>query len=905
VFVGRGNERAALRSLLESVEQGMSSAIVLRGEVGIGKTALLDYAAATASPGLDVKRLDGLESEAHLGFAALHRLLIPYHAHIDRLPPAQAQALQTALGLTDGRPVSAFLLGLAVLSLLADVTHDRPAVWIVDDAQWLDAESLEILAFAARRVYAEQIGFFFGVRDPSPHPVLEGIPVITVNGLADGEAADLLVSLAPGMVDRQVAERVAVKSHGNPLVITEVSRELNAGRVPGGLLLDDPLPLSERLVSHFRQQIAVLPADCRALLLYAAALPEQGSGLLRSAAERDGLDPEASQAAVTAGLVEVSPVFRFRHSLIRSAVYTGATGPARRHAHKVLADLTDGGGDADRRAWHLAAASTGPDESVAIALERGAHAARARGGFLAEAAHLARAAELSPNPADRAQRCLSAARAALTGGAPMRAQALLEAGLPYISDPFLHAQARKLQANALHRAGQPGHDAPATLLAAAGAFTSAAPDLARETMLEALEQTFVRSHAIESVTPVEVGRAALSMAADGTGITGILLESAGTFLCHGYVAAAPLMRRALTAMADDDVLSGEVPRWFALGLFLAQLMWDEKAALSWLLRCERLARRTGALDLLFMTLMPLSGTEATLGQLTAAEARVADVRLVSRAAGMAEAQVAEIANSRLLAWQGRDDAAAAAALGRLKDSRRIGAGNNERLNQLALLVIAMGRTRYCEAFDIAKRIFDEDVLGLHQDVLPYLVESAARSGHRDEAERALSLLRERARASGTDWALGLLARSEALLADDQGAEACYQRAIAKLKLTVARTDLARARLLYGEWLRRQKRRSDARDQLRLARDMFDNMGAAAFAERAAAELKATGEHAAAAGELLTPQEAQVARLAAAGATNQEIATQLFISSHTVEYHLRKVFRKLGVTSRRKLARELR
>jgi DNA-binding CsgD family transcriptional regulator len=883
----------------------MSTAIVLQGEAGVGKTALLDYVAESASPTLDVRRLNGLEAETHLGFAALHRLLMPYFGHIDGLPPAQSEALRTAFGLTDAQPVSSFLLGLAVLNLLANATRDQPVVWIIDDVQWLDAESIEILAFTARRVYAEQIGFFFAVREPSPFPVLEGIPAIQVAGLPVPEAADLLLSLAPGAVDRQVATRVAANSHGNPLLITEVGRELNAGRTPVGLLLDDPLPLSERLVSHFRQQIAALPADCRALLTYAAALPDHDSGLLRDAAERDGLDLEALSAAVEAGLVEVHPVFKFRHSLIRSAVYTGATGASRRHAHRVLAELTDIDSDVDRRAWHLAAASPGPDEAVAVALEHGAHAARARGGFLAEAAHLARAAELSPNPEDIAKRYLRAARAALIGGAPLRAQALLAAGLPYIHDPFLQAQAQKLQANALHRAGQPGHDTPATLLAAARAFAPTEPDLACETMLEALEQTFVRGHAIEGTTPVEVGQAALSMAPDGLGVVAILLESAGTFLCHGYVAAAPLMRQALAALASEDALKDEVPRWFSLGLFLAQLMWDEKAALGWLGRCEQLARTTGALDLLTMTLMPLSGIEATLGQLAKAEALVTDARLVSRAAGVPEEQVARITNSRLLAWQGQDNEATLAATARYDEFKKIGAGNNERLSQLALLIAEMGRFRYLEAFEVARRMFDEDLLGLYQDVLPYLVESGVRSGHAAEAELSLIMLRERAQASGTDWALGLLARSEALLAADENADACFQLAIAKLKLTAARTDLARARLLYGEWLRRQKRRSAARDQLRMAHNLFNDIGAAAFAARAESELKAIGSSETATGDLLTPQEAQVARLAAAGRTNQEIATQLFISTHTVEYHLRKVFRKLGVSSRRKLARELR
>jgi DNA-binding CsgD family transcriptional regulator len=901
LLVGRTHAQSALLTLLESVSGGMSSVIVVRGEAGVGKTALLRYVTNAAPASVTVRQLAGLESETHLGFAAIHRLVAPYIGQIEALPDVQAQSLRTALGLAAGPPPSAFLLGLAVLSLLAEVTEAGPLVVIIDDAQWLDAESLHILGFVARRVFAEPLGLFFGVREPLAEPVLEGIPVIEVGGLITEDATDLVLALTEGRVDREVARRIAVKSTGNPLVITEACRDLTFGPTQNGLLLDDPLPMGQRLESHFHRQMRALPDDCQALLLYASAVPDLEPDLMRAASVKDGLNLAAMEAAVTAGLIELRPRLHFRHPLIRSAIYSGATDASRRHIHEVLAGIVDPEADSDLRAWHLAAAAAGPDEIVAAELERSATSARARGGFLAEAAYLARAAELSPDAWARADRQISAAEAALTGGAPARAQDLLDAVLQGIKEPELLARARKLQANALLRAGGAGERNPATLVDAAHVFFSTRPDLARETMLEALEQTFVRAHLIAGISPREVGEAALAMSGSGgPPVVELLLSSVGTHLSRGYVAAAPLMREALSALGKDDALGDEVPRWFSLGLFVAQLMWDERAAKAWLTRCDRVARQTGAIDLAIMTLMPLSGVHATLGELTSAETRLADFRALSHVAGQPDGHIARIQNPRLLALRGRDEEARAAAVSVFEAGARIGSGNHRRLGNLALLQVAMGRGLYPEAFSYATTIAVEDNVGMKSESLPALIEAGVRSGHREEADHALDRLRELANASGTPWALGLLFRCEALLATDDDADPLYQRAVSEIQQTEARLDLARTRLLYGEWLRRQRRRSDAREQLRLSHQLFDDMGAWALADRAWIELQATGEHNTPSGTILTAQESQIARLASDGATNQEIATQLFISNHTVEYHLRKVFRKLDITSRRKL-----
>jgi DNA-binding CsgD family transcriptional regulator len=899
MLIGRASELEELQALIRSVTSGLSAALVLRGEAGVGKTALLEHV-ADSTPGLAVRRLSGLESEAHLDFAAIHRLLVPYLAHVDDLPPAQTQALRTAIGLSEATPANSFILGLSVLTILAKVTRDEPLLVIVDDAQWLDPESIEILGFVARRLHAENLGILFSVREPVAEPLLEGIPGLQIEGLSRDEAVDLLLSLAPDLMDRQVAERVAEKSRGNPLVIVEVSRELNTFHTPRGLLLDAPLPMSERLERHFRRQIDDLPEDCQRLLLFAAAHPDPDSDLVRSAAAQDGLDPEAVRPAVQAGLVRLSPTFEFRHPLIRSAVYSSAATVRRRRTHEILAGQINARADVDLRAWHLAAASSGPDETVAAALERGALAARSRGGYLSEAAYLTRAAEMSPDPSLRATRLLSAAEAALTGGAPLRAQALLETGLADDRDPFVHAQLKKLQANALHRAGRPGRGTPAVLLAAALVFAKRDTAMARATMLEALEQTFIRGSLIQDTTPPEVGDAAIGMVTGDGSLTDALLDAAGTYLVFGHLEAAPKILAALTQLESDDALGEEVPRWFALGQFLAQLVWDEKSAHAWLLRCERLARRTGALEFLTMTLTPLSGVEVTLGRLGSAEARIMDLRQLSQAIGVDEERAAKMDNARRLAWLGQDDQAREAAQRSHAAGERIGAGNHQRLAQLALIVVELGRARYAEAYRLARTAVEDDLLGLTNEVLPHLIEAASRSDHLGEADEALHLLKARAMASGTPWALGVLAGSEALLVSDQQAEPLFLRAIHQLGQTDVRTDQARTHLLYGEWLRRRKRRSDARRQLRIAHDMFDDMGAAAFAERAQTELLATGERLTEDRNGLTPQESQIARLAADGATNQEIATQLFISTHTVEYHLGKVYRKLDVSNRRLL-----
>jgi DNA-binding CsgD family transcriptional regulator len=902
-LAGRADEQATLRSLLLSLDDGMSGALVLRGEPGIGKTALLEYLADTA-PDIDFAVVSGVESEAGFGFAGLYRLLAPCLGRMDRLPEPQRLALGTALGLVDGPPGTPFFIGLAALTVLAEAAQDRPLVCVIDDAQWLDPESLEVLAFVARRVYAERLGIIFGVREPPRLAMLEGIPELKLSGLSPAAAAELLAALAAGRVDPHVAARIADRAGGNPLVLTEVGRELAEGRIPSGLLLNAPIPVGQRLETHFRDRVLELPADCRALLLLAAA--GAAPAVTWRAAALDGLGPEAALPAETGQLVTMTPELRFRHPLIRAAVYASAEQAGRRRAHELLARATDATINPDLRAWHLAAAALAPDEDIAAELERCAEGARRRGGFLAEAEFLARAAELSPDPAGVAARTLAAAGAAVTGGAPLRAEALLDAGEPAFQDPFVRAQAQRLRQRVRYLCGRPFGEMPIALLGAAKVLAPVDRGLARRTMLDAVELAIVTGRFISGVTVAEVGREALTLRVDegsNPGIDDLLLAGLATLAADGYVKAAPLLRRAVTAMASPDAVGTAVPPWFIDGVYATHALWDDRARHDWLERCERVARATGALHHLQLALTCLSTVEAQTGQLSSAEARGEDCHQLGLAIGFSPEKLAVNSNAELLAWRGLDTAVQLAADNGAAAAEYLRAGDIKRPGYRALMVLHLSRGRYLDAFQVASRMRADDRLHFDNEALPNLVEAAVRSGHRDAAAAALAELVLRASASGTSWALGLMARSQALL-EPADPEPLYQRSISDLGKTTVITDLARAHLLYGEWLRRQKRRLDARDQLQHAHDLFTSMGAPAFAHRAEVELAATGarvhKHASGMVGDLTAQEARIARLAAGGATNQLIAAELFISSHTVGYHLTKAFRKLGVTSRQQL-----
>ena len=894
-LIGREEERKVLDGLLDAVRDGLSGALVLAGEAGIGKTRLLEYAAGAATD-LRTARLVGIETEAQLSFAALHRLLLPFLDGLDRLPDPQRTALKAAFGLRAGPPADRFLVGLAALTLLSDAAGAKPLMFLVDDAQWMDRESVEALAFVGHRLHADGIGLLFAVRTGGT-TALDGLPVLELAGLSEQDASALLAATSTGRLGRRAVTRAVTETGGNPLALIEL-----AGKLTGAPLPPAPLPLSRRMEAHFLRQVRALPERTQSLLLLVSLAPPDDPQVLWRAAGLLDLPPAAADAAVSAGILVPERGLVFRHPLIRSAVHGGARTAERRRVHRTLAAAIDRDRDPDRRAWHLAEATAGIDEAVAGELDRASERARARGGYSAQAMFLSRAAELTPDPRDRAERLFAAAQSHLVAGDPVPAETLLRRATDEVPDPLMRVRAEQLRARIemffLRVAG-----VPATLLAAAGEGGAADERLARVMRLEALQAALLARRRITGTTLTEVARAVLQTAAP----TATLLDGLAVRVVHGYEPAVPVLRSAITAMlAADDLRETGAPLAIMASV-AAEEVWDDRARRALLDRISRVDRDQGALYALRTTLLGLATSEVWAGRFTAAEACYAEMEEIVAVAGLPpQGPVHQV---ELLAWQGREaDARSAARLANLfVEQTGLGVMTNRVLHALAVLELSLGR--YDEALAHALPVYADDPPAYGNLVLPLIVEAGVRAGDRRAAGQALARLAERAPVSGTPWALGLHARCRALLTDDGGAEELYREAVDRLGRTLVVTELARSHLLYGEWLRRRRRRIDARVQLRTAHEMFVAMGAAGFAERARTELLATGEHARKRDPRtendLTAQENRIAGLAASGSTNAEIATRLFITASTVEYHLNKIFRKLGITSRRQLLLTLR
>ena len=906
-LIGRERESAQLRELVRVISSGMSGVLVLRGEVGVGKSALLDQFAEDSAD-FQVVRLAGVEPEKHLSFAALNRLLLPFLGLVDRLPQEQRQALGSAFGLNQDAPSNPLLLGLSVLTLLAEVAQSTPLACVVDDAQWLDIDSLNVLAFVARRLHAEPVGMVFAARPIPELTALDGLPEINLEGLREGEALDLLISLCSGRIDHEEARRIAGRAGGNLLVLTEVGRALADGATPSELLVNDLLPVGQRLEAYFLSTVRTLALESQRLLLIAAAISDGDAGLLWRTADMAGIRPEAALQPEAMRLIEIRPEFRFRHPMIRSAIYFGASEDDRRSVHERLAMAIDEEYDPDLKAWHLAAAAIGYDQELADALDQCAMKAHERGGYLAEADVLTRSAALSPLRPQRAARMLAAAAASAKGGAYLRAKELLDTCSPLLDDPMLQARALRLDVSLIDLLGLPGGESAGKLLRSAYIFEFLDREFARDTLLEALNESHFRGGLMVGSTPAEVGSVALRFLSDsssGDETAELVARSTATLYSSGFVSAAPEMKRAVNSLGEWPRDAKDTPQWRMLGSMLSQGLWDDKANRKWHERIYQIALRTGDFPTLVQILISNVVQASNRGELAAARIHLAELKQIARVQGNFDPQqLLAIAGCELSAWEGDEPAVRSAAGMMYAVAEALGSQLQQSVANRALMIIEIGPGNYEEAFSVASHSFETDLIPHDNWALPVLVEAGVRIGKRHEAKIALEELRTRATASGTPWALGLLARSEALWVANDAAEARYREAVRLLGEAEIPGDLARAHLLFGEWLRDRHRTSDSRFQLHAALELFEGMGANDFADRARRTLSSTGDRirvrAAAPVIDLTPQEAQIPRQAAIGATNREIAAAMFISRHTVDYHLRGVFRKLGISSRREL-----
>jgi DNA-binding CsgD family transcriptional regulator len=906
-LLGRDSERRLLRALAGDVRRGCSRSLVVRGEPGIGKTALLAYLVGSASD-LTVVRANGVESEMELPYASLHQLCASLLDRLERLPTPQRQALEIVFGLSPGPAPDRFIVGLGVLTLLSEVAEERPLLCVIDDAQWLDKASATTLAFVARRLRADPVGIVFAAREPGNE--LAQLPELEVRGLIDGDARALLSSLTGFRLDRAVRDRIIAETHGNPLALIELPRGLTTTEVAGGfglLVAQDARDLAGRIEEGFVRRLQLLTDDARRVLLVAAAEPLGDPLLLERAAERFGIGREAADVAEAQGLLAIGERVTFRHPLVRSAVYRSAEAEDRRAVHSALAEVTDREADPDRRAWHLAAAAVWPDEQVASELERSAGRAEERGGLAAAAAFLQRAVALTDDRARRAERALAAAQASLGAGAIDAARGLLAAAEVVPLDQLQRARLDLLRAEVKYSESR-GGEAPALLLRAAKTLEPLDPSLARETYLDAWSAALFAGRLTNTYGLHDVSREALA-APRPAGLprpSDLLLEGFARAFIDGRSTAAPILAAAARGFAGTDVSTVEVLRWGWLATAAAVMVWDYETCLAVATRGVRLAREAGAMTVLAVSVNVVTQALVLGGEFGKAALLVAEADNVTEATGT---QVAPYGALVLAGLQGREAGATKLIDGSIQAFTAGEQGTAVQYAHWARSLLLNGLGRHPEALTAAAQATDDTPeLFVAVWAAIELLEAAVRSDKPETANRAFERIVAATAVAPTDWALGILARSRALLSGGVAAKELYREAIDRLSRTRLHPELARAHLLYGEWLRRGRRRVDAREQLRAAHDRFSSIGMEAFAERTRRGQLATGAHVdkrtVESRDDLTAQEHQVARLARDGLSNQEIGARLFLSQHTVAYHLRKVFSKLEITSRNQLRRAL-
>jgi DNA-binding CsgD family transcriptional regulator len=896
-LLGRRAECDALDQLLTDALVGRSRVTILRGEAGVGKSALLGYLSERIAGWRSVRAV-GVESEIELAYSGLHQLCAPMLDHLDRLPDPQHDALATVFGRNAGPAPDRFLVGLATLSLFAETAEQQPLVCIVDDAQWLDRASAQILGFVARRLLAERVAVVCAARTGSGDGVLAGLPELSIRGLGESDARALLLDNVHGPLDAAVCDQIITESHGNPLALLELPRTWNGAELAGGFGFPRSHLVVGKIEQSYAQRLLQLPPETQLFVLAAAAEPLGDPALLLRAAGTLGLDMAAADPAEDAGLLKIGARVEFAHPLVRSAAYGSSAAEDRHRVHQALAEATDGEADPDRRAWHRAQATPGPGEEVAAELERSAGRAQARGGVAAAAAFLQRAVALTVDPRRRAERALAAAEASLQAGAFDAALGLVATAESGPLDQFQRARVELLRGQIA--ATSSFGSAAAQLLTAAKHLEPLDVDLARGTYLAAWGTALAAGELASAGTLSEVSRAARSAPppAHEPHPSDVLLDGVAQLALEGLAAAAPTLRTAVSAFREDET----VLQWGATAATAAAALWDMESFDAVITRQLQLARGAGALALLATALQGAGIVVAWSGDFREAASVVAEAEEVSAATGV---HIAPYGGMLLAAFRGRELEASALLTKTIDDATASGEGLGVQYARWATAILSNGLGRYGEAL-VAARQASEDTpeLFVSHWALAELVEAAARTGNRGLAVEAAEGLAAATSASESDWGLGIAARSRALASEGEAADDLYAEAIARLGRTRVRPELARAHLLYGEWLRREGRRLDAREQLRTAHEMLDGIGMEAFAERARRELTATGERArkrsAETRDQLTPQEEQIARLARDGLSNPEIGAQLFISARTVEWHLRKVFTKLGIDSRKRL-----
>ena len=892
-LLGRRDECGMLDRLVTGLRAGHGQVLVLRGEAGVGKTALLNHVLKRAG-GCQIMRAAGARSEMELAFAALHQLCAPFLDRLECLPGPQRDALDVAFGVRDGDGPDRFLVSLGFLSLLSEVAGERPLICVVDDAQWLDGASAQALAFVARHPIAGPIGVLMAARPSGIEHELAGLAELVVGGLTDRNARVLLSSVMTGRLDERVCDQIVAGARGNPGVLLEVAAGMSPEKLAGGFGLPGAVQLAPPVEENFRERLASLPEATRRLLLVAAAEPTADPVLIWQAAGMLGVRASDAAPAAEAGLIESGGPVQFRDPLARFGVYRTASLADRQSAHRALAVTTDPA----RRPWHRGHAAPEPQESLAAELERAVPTARAVGGLAADAAFRERAAELTPDPGRRSRRALAAAQVKHQAGAAEGARRLLGLAQAGPLDELGRARAELLRARLTADTGWRQNALP-MLVKAARRLEPLHPGLARQAYRDAFYVALVsgRQPGSGMRETAEAARAA-PRGSKPPRPGDLLLDGLTILVTEGYAAGAPLLKQALDVFRETKVSPEEGIGWLPLACRLCGGVWDDQSWSMLSARLIELARDAGALRVLPVAL----ASGAVMQLLAEGPAKAACLLQQAEAVARATDHVPEPDGPLLLAaWEGQDRAV------RRLISEMTASGQGQRVTTAAwaAAVLYNGLSRYDEALAAAEQASAHPAeLGPATWALAELIEAAARCGRPGPAAAALERLSEVTRAAATDWALGIQARCRALLSEGEAAEHGYVQAIERLSRTRVRAELARAYLLYGEWLRREGRRVEAREQLRAAHQMLAAMGIGGFAERARAELLATGETVRRRGTEtaadLTPQEIRIARLAVDGHTNPEISTQLFLSPRTVEWHLRKVFTKLGISSRREL-----